>query len=389
MPSKSDALRDPPVGTDPAGVMLLVGTRKGAFIYRGNKSREAWELDGPHFLGSMVNHMALDPRDGRTLLLAAKAGHLGPTVYRSTEHGASWTETKRPPAFPKAPEGEAGRTVDHVFCFAPGHVLQPGVWYAGTSPVGLFRSDDGGDTWDGVTGFNEGLLPQIRHHIESVPEGSILHSILVDSRDPAHLYIALSTGGVFESTDSGAAWKPLNRGVAADFIPEPEPEFGHDPHMLALHPLQPDRLYQQNHCGIYRLDRPGDTWRRIGESMPREVGDIGFPLALHPRDPDTLWVFPMDGTEVWPRTSPGGRPALYRSRDGGATWERQDRGLPQENAWFTVKRQALCTDAGEPVGLYFGTTSGEIWISHDEGASWRQMAAHLPHILSVTAVMED
>jgi hypothetical protein len=193
----------------------------------------------------------------------------------------------------------------------------------------------------------------------------------------------MSSGGTFESTDRGASWRPLNAGVAADFNPEPDPEYGHDPHCMALHPLSPDRLYQQNHCGIYRIDRPADRGERIGRAMPAEVGDIGFPITLHPRDPDTVWVFPMDGTTVWPRTAIGGRPAVYRSTDAGASWERQDAGLPREQAWLTVKRQAMAADACDPVGLYFGTTSGEIWASEDEGASWRQIAAHLPHVYSI------
>ncbi|HSF48548.1 MAG TPA: glycosyl hydrolase [Burkholderiales bacterium] len=363
---------------------LLVGTRKGAFIYEGEGRQ--WRCNGPYFLGSAVNHLVLDPRDGETLLAAVKAGHLGPTVYCSGDRGASWREAKRPPAFKKAPEGDAGRTVDHVFWLSPGHSSQPGVWYAGMSPVGLFRSSDGGESWEEVAGFNDGLYPRIQHKVESPPDGSILHSILIDPRDARRLYVGLSTGGVFESPDGGESWRALNRGVEAYFLPEKDPEFGHDPHLLALHPLKPDRLYQQNHCGVYRLDRPGEQWQRIGARIPKEIGDIGFPLALHPRDPDTLWIVPMDGTDVWPRTSPGGRPAVYRSRDGGGSWERQDQGLPAENAWFTVKRQAFCADARDPVGLYFGTTGGEIWASADEGQSWAQIAAHLPEIYSLVAV---
>ena len=177
----------------------------------------------------------------------------------------------------------------------------------------------------------------------------MLHSVLVDPRDPSHLYLGLSGGGVFESTDGGGDWAPLNQGVAADFFPDPNPEFGHDPHTVRLHPQMPDRLYQQNHCGIYRLDRPEDRWTRIGDNMPREIGDIGFPIELHPRDPDTAWVFPMDGTDVWPRTSVDGRPAAYITRDAGASWTAQTTGLP-DRAWYTVKRQAMTTDAEDPVG---------------------------------------
>jgi hypothetical protein len=216
----------------------------------------------------------------------------------------------------------------------------------------------------------------------------MLHPVNVDPRDPAHLYLGLSGGGVFESTDGGSDWAPLNRGSLATFLPDPEPEYGHDPHCVRLHPLRPDRLYQQNHCGIYRMERPQGRWERIGENMPADVGDIGFPIELHPRDPDTAWVFPMDGTDVWPRTSPGGRPAAYVTRDAGESWTRCDTGLPARG-WLTVKRQAMTVDAGDPVGVYFGTTSGEVWASRDEAASWAPVTRHLPEIYSVECADES
>ncbi|MGH9580026.1 MAG: WD40/YVTN/BNR-like repeat-containing protein, partial [Terriglobales bacterium] len=200
-----------------------------------------------------------------------------------------------------------------------------------------------------------------------------------------HLYLGMSGGGVFESSDEGKSWRPLNQGVLADFLPEKYPEYGQDPHCVQLHPLMPDRLYQENHCGVYRLDRPGDVWQRIGENLPKKIGDIGFGIVLHPRLPETVWVIPMDGTTVWPRTSIDGKPAVYRTANGGRTWQRQDKGLPRGQAWFTVKRQAFCADVRRPLGLYFGTTSGELWMSANEGAQWRQIAAHLPHIYSVVA----
>ena len=319
------------------------------------------------------------------MLMATRTGHLGPIIMRSTDRGRSWVEAKQPPAFPKAPEGQTGLAVDHTFWLSPGLASQPGVWWAGTSPPGLFRSEDGGITWSGIEGFNRGLVNLLAGVGQGTPDGQVTHSILVDPRNPRHLYVGLSGGGSFESTDGGASWRPLNRGVAADFLPEKDPEFGHDPHIMALHPLMPDRLYQQNHCGIYRLDRPGDVWTRIGRNMPKTVGDIGFPLVLHPRDPDTVWVIPMDGTAVWPRTSPGGRPAVYRTRNGGRTWQRQDAGLPRRHSWLTIKRQAFATDGREPLALYFGTTGGEIWMSADEGGRWRRIAQHLPEIYSVGA----
>jgi hypothetical protein len=379
-------------------VALLVATRKGAFVLRSERTRRVWKTTGPMFLGHIVHHMVLDPRPGpgkaRTLLVAARTGHLGPTVFRSFDFGKTWKEATRPPAFPKVPQGtgepkaQAGRVVDHTFWLSPGHTSEPGVWYAGTSPQGLFRSEDGGDTWAPVTGFNDHPMYSkwTGGDKDGTPDGPKLHSINVDPRDARHLYIGMSSGGVFESKDKGAGWKPLNAGCAADFLPDPTPEYGHDPHCLRLHPQAPDILYQQNHCGIYRMERATGTWVRIGSAMPRTVGDVGFPLVLHPRDPATLWVFPMDGTSVWPRTSPGGKPAAYVTRNAGRTWQRQDAGLPRSQGWFTVKRQAMTGDAHDPVGVYFGTTGGEVWASRNEGAKWTCIARHLPHIYAMETV---
>ena len=388
--SSADAWHPPQRAPATDRVALLVATRKGAFFLHADVSRRRWELAGPILLGHIVHHVVLDPRDRRTMLLAARTGHLGPTVFRSTDVGRSWKEVSRPPAFPKARDGETGRVVAHVFWLEPGHPSEPDVWYAGTSPEGLFRTEDGGETWASVTGFND--HPRNPEWTRSepgdgTPDGAVLHSISIDPRDPRHLYLGMSGGGggVFESVDAGSDWKPLNAGCRIDFLPDPYPEIGHDPHCVRLHPLAPDVLYQQNHCGIYRMERSEGRWTRIGENMPKDVGDIGFPVVLHPRDENTLWVFPMDGTDVWPRTSPGGRPAVYATRDGGATWRRSDRGLPREQAWFTVKRQAMTADAHAPVGLYFGTTSGEVWASTDEAESWLSLARHLPEIYAVEA----
>ena len=366
-------------------VVVLVATRKGAWLFHGDAQRRSWRADGPHFLGHIVNHVVLDPRDGRTLLAAAKTGHLGPTVFRSTNLGRTWKEAGRPPAFAKAPEGQVGRAVDHTFWLTPGHASQPGVWYAGTSPQGLFRSADGGVSWEPFSPINDD--PQYREWMGTVqdgtPDGPKLHSIIVDPRDPAHLLFAMSGGGVHESVDGGRSFKPLVKGMEVVGGFDPSTITFHDPHCVRLCPSQPDRLYQQNHCGIYRLDRPSDEWVRIGKKMPKRVGDIGFPMVVHPRDADTAWVFPMDGTSVWPRTSPQGKPAAYVTRNAGKTWQRQDAGLPPDQAWWTVKRQAMSADAHDPLGLYFGTTSGELWMSRNEGERWACIARHLPEIYAV------
>ena len=364
--------------------VLLVATRKGAWLYHGDATRKSWRPDGPHFLGHVISHLVLDPRDGRTLLAAAKTGHLGPTIFRSSDFGKNWKEAAQPPAFAKAADG-TGRSVDHTFWLTPGPSSEPNVWYAGTSPQGLFRSEDGGVSWAPFSMINDD--PEYRVWMGTVqdgtPDGPKLHSIIIDPRDTRHIYFAMSGGGVHESVDGGRTFKPLLKGLdVVEGFDGTQPTF-HDPHCLRMSPTNPDRLYQQNHCGIYRLDRPSDEWVRIGKSMPAEVGDIGFPLVVHPRNADTAWVLPMDGTMVWPRTSPGGKPAVYGTRDAGKTWQRMDSGMPESQAWWTIKRQAMTADTFDPVGLYFGTTSGELWVSRDEGKGWACMARHLPEIYAV------
>lgn len=366
-------------------VVVLVATRKGAWLFHGDAARKTWRGDGPHFLGHIINHLVLDPRDGRTLLAAAKTGHLGPTIFRSTDFGRSWKEASRPPAFAKAPEGDKGRAVDHTFWLTPAHANEPDVWYAGTSPQGLFRSGDGGVTWEPFSMINDD--PQYRAWMGSVqdgtPDGPKLHSIIVDPRDPKHLYFAMSGGGVHETLDGGQSFSTLIDGMEVVGGFDPANVAFHDPHCVRMCPSNPDRLYQQNHCGIYRIDRPSNQWTRIGNNMPKRVGDIGFPMVVHPRDADTAWVFPMDGQSVWPRTSPEGKPCVYVTRNGGKRWQRLDNGLPGEQAWWTVKRQSMTADTQDVVGLYFGTTSGELWASRDEGERWNRIAQNLPEIYAV------
>ena len=373
-----------------ARLLLMVATRKGAWLLHGDARRRAWRLDGPHFHGHVVSHLQLDPRDGRTLLAAAKTGHLGPTIFRSTDLGRRWKEAERPPAFANV-DGQAGRAVDHTFWLTPGHAGERGTWYAGTSPQGLFRSEDGGVSWSPLPSVNDDVT--LREWMGTVqdgtPDGPKLHSIVVDPRDARHLLFGMSGGGVHESRDGGQTWSRLLDGLeVVEGFDVAVPTF-HDPHCVRLCPSNPDRLYQQNHCGIYRLDRPGDTWVRIGRTMPKRVGDVGFPMVVHPRDDRTCWVFPMDASDVWPRTAPGGKPAVYGTRNGGRTWQRLAEGFPAEQAWWTVKRQAMTADAADPVGLYVGNTGGELWASRDEGARWQCIARHLPDIYAVEAALLD
>ena len=363
-------------------VILLIATDKGAFLYFSDADRRHWDVSGPHFMGSVIHHLVLDHRDDKTLLASVYSRVSGFNIFRSNDFGKTWIPAKKLPKFSKS---KPKRQVDHVFCLKPGHDSEKNVWYAGTSPQGLFRSEDGGGTWKSVDGFNQN--PSWDKWTAKSPEGypkvSKLHSILINSMDKNHMYIGMSYGGVFESIDQGKTWKPLNKGVEADYLKKSKSDYGHDPHSVVQHPYKPERLYQQNHCGIYRIDRPKKNWTRIGDNMPADIGDIGFPIAIHPEDPNTLWVFPIEGTESWSRVCPDGQPSLYCSKDGGDSWFRQDIGLPMRNAWLTVLRKSLSTDSLIEAGVYFGTTSGTLWMSDNEGNSWRQIAVHLPRVLAI------
>jgi hypothetical protein len=393
----------------PAGANTwILGTRKGAWALRRHDGRYSL-LEEPWFFGAQVHHVLQDPRGGGTMLAAARTGHLGPTVYRSTDSGRTWKEAERPPRF-RAKEEYAnsaldpddarrnGLTLDHVFFLAPGHATQPQVWYAGASPIGLFKSEDDGITWDGVPGFNDNpmLAKWCYNFAPGTPDGPKCHSVQVDPVNPNRMLLGLSGGGLFLSEDLGGSWRAINSGVAMDFAPPKEDgseyEYGHDPHDAVIHPTNPRRWYHQNHCGIYRLDWKADAneqrWTRIGKNMPEKVGDIGFPMTCHPKDDKTVWVVPMDGGTVWPRTSVDGKPAVFRTRDAGESWQRLDRGLPAR-AWHTVLRQSMTHNGGTPLELAFGTTSGEVWGSVDEGDSWESLVTGLPKILSVTAARVD
>lgn len=365
--------------------VLLVATRKGAWLFHSGPDRQHWRVDGPHFLGHTIHHLVADPRDGQTLLAAAKTGHLGPTVFRSDDRGRTWQEAAQPPAFGPANNGLPARAVDHTFWLTPGHISQPGVWFAGTSPQGLFRSADGGRSWEPWSDINDS--PVYREWMGTVqdgtPDGPKLHSIAVDPRDPAHMYIAMSGGGVHRSKDGGRTFSPMVDGLSVVEGFDPAAITFHDPHCVRVCPSHPDRLYQQNHCGVYRLDHPVARWERIGRHIPDTVGDIGFPMVVHPHNADVAWVFPMDGTDVWPRTAPGGRPAAYMTRDGGATWQRQAEGFPADQAWWTVRRQAMAADQEPEVGVYVGTSNGALWASRDEGAQWVCLARDLPDIYAI------
>ena len=280
-------------------ITLLVGTRKGAFLITGSPEENSWLVSGPSFLGAAVNHLVLDPRDGRTLLMAAHPGHLGPTIYRSTDQGKTWLEASAPPAFPKA---EGGESVRYTMWLQSGHASEPGVWYAGTCPPALFRTSDGGDTWEGVAGFNEHPMRKewaaLGQGFE-IPNGNVMHSIQIDPRDARHMYFGISPGGVFETTDQGQTWQPLNKGIVSYFLPDPEAEYGHDPHALRIHPQNPT-------CCICKRTPASTEWiakKDVGTDGKGDAGrgggywlpDRAAPARCGYRPGFSRWTAPRSG----------------------------------------------------------------------------------------------
>ena len=354
-------------------VAVLVGTRKGLFVITGDESRREWSLDGPHLTGWEVLHAVRDPRD-ETLYAATNNFVYGATVHRSRDRGQNW---ERPEGI-GLPE-ESGLTLEKTWHVEPGRADEPGTLWLGAAPGALFLTDDGGTSWEPVHSL---LEDPTRERWQPGAGGMCTHSIQLDPSDPQRMYVGISAAGVFRSEDGGASWTPANSGTAADFMPEnPFPEVGQCVHKLLLHPAQPDRLWQQNHCGVYRSDDRGESWERLeGNGLP---SGFGFPLALDPEDPDAAWVVPEVGAEN--RVTCDGRLGVYRTRDGGASWELLTNGLPQ-SAWAAVKREGMSFDRLDPVAIYLGTQSGSVFVSPDGGGEWLEAARYLPEILSVEAV---
>lgn len=355
-------------------VMILVGTRKGAFIFRSDARRRSWSLDGPHFPGYQVHHFIADPRDsGKTLYAATYTDWWGGDIQRSHNGGRTWLRTKGGVRY----EQDSGLSVKCVWHIRPGRPNEPGIVYAGVDPAGLFHSADGGETWSEVPGLNR---HPTRAQWTPGAGGLICHTILLDPTTPQRMYVAISAAGVFRSDDGGETWQPRNSGTRADFLPNKFPELGQCVHKLAQAPGASGLLYQQNYCGVYRSDSAGDKWADISRGLPSR---FGFAIVVHPHDPKTIWVLPLTSQEL--HFTLHGCLAAYRSSNGGRTWLKQMRGLPTRNAHLTILREAMSTDGCDPAGVYFGTQTGQLFYSADEGRQWRLMADFLPPILSVEA----
>lgn len=366
------------VSVSAGDILVLVGTMKGAFLFRSGADRRRWEMAGPWFPGVPVYSLAYDGRAGRHRLWAGSASwHWGPNLRWSDDFGVTWTD---PEAIPlRFPEG-SGVELKQIWQIAPGRSDEPEVLYCGVEPAALFESRDGGATWEVVRG-----LFDHPHRTQWQPGGGglCLHTIVLDPAAP-RLLVAISTGGVYRSDDGGATWAPRNQGVRAQFLPEGQryPEFGQCVHKVVAPRSAPERLYLQNHWGLYRSDDHGDSWRDVANGVP---SDFGFAMAQHPHDADTVYIVPLESDEF--RCTPEARLRVYRSRDGGASWQPLGEGLPQEGAYETVLRDAMDTDDCSTAGVYFGTRSGKLFASADEGESWQALAAGLPPIVCVKAAV--
>jgi photosystem II stability/assembly factor-like uncharacterized protein len=355
-------------------VLVLLGTRKGVFIVDSDGDRRSWRLRGPFCETWPMNHVVGDPDTG-TIYGGGGNEWFGPAVWRSDDLGETWTHSSKGLAYE---EGE--QPIKAVWSLAK----RNGSLYAGVEPAGLFRSGDGGQNFEHVSGLRD---HPTRPEWQPGGGGLILHSLVLHPDDEKQIWVGISAAGVFHTADGGATWEPRNRGTRADFMPEDQryPEFGQCVHCVVMAPGKPNRLYQQNHCGMYRSDDGGRSWQSIEEGLP---SSFGFPAAVHPRDPERLFLVPLNG-DIKGRFMPEGRTAVYCTGDAGDSWKDQREGLPQQNAFFGVLRQALATDTSDPAGVYFGTTSGELYASADEGRSWNCIAQHLPAILSVETMVVD
>ena len=361
-------------------VVLTIGTRKGLFVAQAAKTRRSFALRGPFGQGVAVYASLIDARTTPRIYASSCNPFFGMKVLRSTDLGKTFKETRSAPAFPKGD----GRALANIWAIEPADAKK--ALYCGVEPAALFRSDDGGDRWEMVKGISNH-----KHARKWQPGagGLCLHTI---RRDGDRVNIGISAGGHYMSEDGGVTFKAQNKGIGAGFVPEPYPEYGQCVHKIAGHKDAPGRLYMQNHggwaqwdgpggprpdIGVLRSDDYGKTWRSISKGLP---SDFGFPIVVHPHDPDTVYVMPL---EPMTRTCPGGAPAIWRSENGGASWGRLAKGLPKKESFFTIQRDAMDIDDCKSPALYFGTTTGQLWIGRDGGEEWSCVFDTLPPIHNV------
>jgi photosystem II stability/assembly factor-like uncharacterized protein len=364
-----------------SGVRVLVGTRKGAFILSADGKRSRWDVSGPHFAGWEVYHVKGSPADPNRLYASQSSGWFGQVIQRSNDGGRTWEAVGNQFGYEGAPGTHQSfdgtpkpwkfKRVWHLEPTAG----DPDAVYAGIEDAALFRTTDAGATWQ--------ELPGLRTH-ESGPNwhpgagGLCLHTILLDPRDPARMFVAISAAGAFRTGDGGVTWRPINRGLRSEGIPDPTAEVGHCVHRLAMHPSRPNVLFMQKHWDVMRSDDAGDSWHEVSGTLPT---DFGFAIDVHAHEPDTIYVVPIKSdSEHFPID---GKLQVFRSRTGGNEWEALTKGLPQRDCYVNVLRDAMAVDGLDPCGIYFGTTGGQVYASSDAGDSWTPIVRDLPPVLSV------
>jgi photosystem II stability/assembly factor-like uncharacterized protein len=364
-----------------SGVRVLAGTRKGAFILTSDGHRQEWEVSGPHFAGWEIYHVKGSPADPDRLYASQCSGWSGQVIQRSDDGGQTWEPVGNRFSYDGVPGTHQWYDgTPHPWEFERVWHLEPSLddpdtVYAGVEDAGLFRSADGGQSWQ--------ELPALRGH-DSGPSwqpgagGMCLHTIILDPVTPDRMFAAISAAGAFRSDDAGQTWTPINRGLQSEGIPDPDAEVGHCVHRIAMHPARPSVLYMQKHWDVMRSDDAGESWHEVSGNLPT---DFGFPIDVHAHEPDTIYVVPIKSdAEHYP---PDGKLRVYRSRTGGDEWEGLTNGLPQEHCYVNVLRDAMAVDALDSCGIYFGTTGGQVYASADAGDSWAPIVRDLPAVLSV------
>ena len=387
------------------GVRVLVGTKKGAFVLTADGKRKKWDVSGPHFAGWEIYHLKGSAVDPNRIYVSQSSGWFGQIIQRSSDGGKSWEQpgaapgdsNKTPEGFPK---GESNKFVydvsaktgkpltTHMWYDGTQHPWEfkrvwhlepslddPDVCYAGVEDAALFKTKDGGKTWNELAGLRgHGTGPKW----QPGAGGLCLHTILLDPKNPKRMYIAISAAGAFRTDDGGKTWKPFNQGLHSNYMPDPHVEIGHCVHHIAMHPSRPDVLFMQKHWDVMRSDNAGDQWREISANLPT---DFGFAIDVHAHEPETLYVVPIKSdSEHYP---PEGKLRVYRSRDGGAEWEPLTKGLPQKDCYVNVLRDAMAVDTMDKCGVYFGTTGGQVYCSPDGGDTWDAIVRDLPAVVSV------
>ena len=364
-----------------SGVRVLVGTRKGAFVLTSDEKRERWDVRGPHFAGWEIYHVKGSPVNPDRVYASQTSGWFGQVMQRSDDGGKTWTTVGNDFKYDGVPGTHQWYDgTPHPWEFARVWHVEPSLTdaetlYAGVEDAALFKSTDGGQSWNELSG--------LRTHSTGATwqpgaGGMCLHTIVLDPKNEQRMFVAISAAGAFRSDDGGTTWKPINRGLKSEFIPDPDAEVGHCVHRIAMHPAQPNVLYMQKHWDVMRSDDAGDSWHEVSGNLPT---DFGFVVDVHAHEPQTIYVVPIKSdSEHFPLD---GKLRVYRSRTGGNDWEALTNGLPQRDCYVNVLRDAMAVDSLESCGVYFGTTGGQVYASADGGDSWNAIVRDLPAVLSV------